>query len=87
MRFIVIGQIGSDAGYWYWDGTHWRHVGGWGTDALADVRVALTIVREASKFKTQGLADAATKVLGDFLSKAVNEHVADAGKGAIAILG
>jgi hypothetical protein len=86
MRYIVIGQVGSDAGYWYWDGSHWRHVGGWGPDALAELRNALSIVQNATKFRTPGLADAATKAVAEFAAKAVNEHIGDAAKGPVTIL-
>jgi len=69
MRYIVIGNIGSDAGYWVWDGTGFHHVGGWGVDRLQEVSAALNIMREASRLQTPGLADAAAKVVSDFLTK------------------
>ena len=43
MQFIVIGNIGSDAGYWVWDGHEWKHVGGWGVEQLAEVTAALNM--------------------------------------------
>jgi hypothetical protein len=75
MRFIVIGNIGSDAGYWVWDGNGWHHVGGWGVEQLAEVSAALSIMREATRLKTPGLADAATK----FVQKQLGAHIKEGG--------
>jgi hypothetical protein len=85
MRYIVIGNIGSDAGYWVWDGKGWHHVGGWGVDRLQEVSAALNIMREASRLKTPGLAEAATQVVSDFLSKELQGHLNE-GSGTV-ILG
>jgi len=78
MRIIVIGRIGSDAGYWYLgaDGK-WHHVGGWTVDALADVRRALTILGESAGFKTPGLANGAAKSVHEFVQKELSTHLGD----------
>jgi hypothetical protein len=79
MRYIVIGNIGSDAGYWVWDGNGWKHVGGWGIDRLQEVSAALNIMREASRLKTPGLADAAAKVVSDFVSRELQGQIKEGG--------
>ena len=84
MRYIVIGNIGSDASYWVWDGHGWRHVGGWGVDRLQEVSAALNIMREASRLKTPGLAESATKVVSEFLNKELQGHLKE-GAGTIII--
>jgi hypothetical protein len=80
MRFIVMGHIGSDAGYWYWDGSGWHHVGGWAVEQLAEFQAAVNIMRESTNFKTPGLAAAATKVVAEFAEKQLGAHIKEAGK-------
>jgi hypothetical protein len=85
MKFIVIGNIGSDAGYWIWDGHEWRHVGGWAVEQLAEVASALNIMREATRLKTPGLAQAAAQSVSDFVNKQLGQHIQ--GSGGVVILG
>jgi hypothetical protein len=82
MKLIVIGQIGSDAGYWYLgpDGK-WHHVGGWGVENLVEVTRALNILSEAARFKTPGLAETVTKGLNEFVQKELGAHLGDQLKG------
>jgi hypothetical protein len=82
MRYLVIGHIGSDAGYWYWDGHGWHHVGGWGIEQLREVRSALNIISESTSFKTPGLAEAATKTVTELVEKHLGSlsHVKQAAK-------
>lgn len=82
MKIIVIGHIGSDAGYWTLENGHWVHHGGWGIDQLADVNRALTILGEAARLKTPGLADLASKSIGEFVQKEIGAHLGDTLKGA-----
>jgi hypothetical protein len=86
--FIIIGNVGSDAGYWVLDGSGLHHVGGWGTDRLAEVRAAVHMLREATQLKTPGLADAATKGLSDFVQRQLADHVKEIGKqgGAVVVI-
>jgi len=84
MKFIVIGNIGSDAGYWYWDGTGWHHVGGWAIEQLAEVSAALTIIRSSTQLKAPGLAEAATKVVAAFVQQQLGAHIKEGG-GAVII--
>ena len=78
MKFIVFGQIGSDAGYWYLgpDGK-WHHVGGWGVDKFVDVNRALDILSQVAKLKTPRLADTVTKELTEFVNKELAGHLGD----------
>jgi hypothetical protein len=87
MHFIVIGNIGSDAGYWVWDGNGWHHVGGWGVDQLAEVSAALNIMRQATQLKTPGLAEAATKTVAEFVQKQLGAHIKGAGAGTVIVMG
>ena len=82
MNIIVVGQIGSDAGYWYLgpDGK-WHHVGGWGVENLVEVTRALTILSEAARFKTPGLAESVSKRLNEFVQKELGAHLGDQLKG------
>ena len=82
MSLIVLGRIGSDAGYWYLgsDGK-WHHVGGWGVDRLVEVSAALNILSEAVTLKTPGLADPVTRGLSEFVTKELNDHLGDRMKG------
>jgi hypothetical protein len=83
MRFIVIGQIGSDAGYWVFENGHWVHHGGWAPEQLLEVSAALNIMRESTKLKTPGLAEAATKVVAEFAEKQLGAQLK--GGGAVII--
>ena len=75
MKLIVIGRIGSDAGYWTFENGHWVHHGGWGIEQLADVTRAMTILGEAARLKAPGLADLASKGLGEFVEKELDAHL------------
>jgi hypothetical protein len=75
MNLIVIGRVGSDAGYWTFENGRWVHHGGWGIEQLADVTRAMTILSEAARLKTPGLADLASKGLGEFVQKELDAHL------------
>jgi hypothetical protein len=75
MKLIVIGSIGSDAGYWVFENGHWVHVGGWGIDQLVEVSRSLAILGQAAQLKTPGLADAVTRELGEAVSKQLSTHL------------
>jgi hypothetical protein len=77
--YVIIGSIGSDAGYWVLDDTGLHHVGGWGTDSLLEVRAGLEVLKASVNLKTPGLANAVaelvTKAIGPEVAKHVgNEH-------------
>lgn len=75
MRLLVIGNVGSDAGYWYHDASGWHHVGGWAPEAMLELRQALSILGETTKLKTPDLANVASKGLVDFVQKQMAGHV------------
>jgi hypothetical protein len=79
MKFIVIGQIGSDAGYWEFVDGHWVHVGGWAPEAVQEFSRAVNIAAQTAALKTPGLADAASRSLMEFAQKAISAHVKGAG--------
>ena len=74
-QLIVIGNVGSDAGYWVWDGHGWKHVGGWAVEQLAEVRNALNIMGQASQLKTPGLSTAVTKTVSDMVTKELGANL------------
>jgi hypothetical protein len=86
MRIIVIGHIGSDAGYWVLGPNGWQHVGGWGVESIAEVRQAMNLLSQMSQLKTPGLANAASKELLNFVEKAVGEHVKGAAGDVIVVM-
>ena len=79
MNFIVIGNIGSDAGYWEWDGHGWKHVGGWASEQLVEVTAALNIMQAAPRLKTPGLAEAATRTVSEFVEKQLKSKIKEGG--------
>jgi hypothetical protein len=64
-------------------------VGGWAVEQLAEVSSALNIMREATRLKTPGLAEAAAKSVSDFVTKQLGQHLKEGGKEgpAVVILG
>ena len=86
MRFIILGPVGTDIGYWYIDGNGvLHHVGGW-ADRLTEFSAAVSIIREAVNLKTPGMAEAAIKSVLSFAESQIKEHVKDAGAGPTVIL-
>jgi hypothetical protein len=81
MKMIVLGKVGSDAGYWSFENGHWVHHGGWGVDSLADVSRSLEILSEAARLRTPGLADSVSKHLSDVVSRELTAHLGDQLKG------
>jgi hypothetical protein len=73
---IIIGHIGSDAGFIIIgpDGKITR-VPGWQPEAMAEVTHALNVVAEAAQLKTPELAHATMKAAMDFVQKELNQHV------------
>lgn len=69
MNFVVLGHVGSDAGYWVFRDGKWVHVPGWQPEILREVTSALRIIAETQQFKTPGLAQTVTKGLTEFVQK------------------
>jgi hypothetical protein len=76
-RYIIIGQIGSDAGYWVLENGHLVHVGGWGVESIREVQAAVAVLKDASRLRTPGLADSVAGVVEKFVSEQLAEHVGE----------
>jgi hypothetical protein len=84
-RLVVIGSIGSDAGYWVLGPDGWHHVGGWQPEALREVARAIEIIAETPALKTPGLANQATKGLFEFVQKELGAHLGE-GTGTVVVV-
>jgi hypothetical protein len=84
--YIVIGNIGSDAGYWVLDDTGLHHVGGWGTGEYAEFCAAVSIISSATKLRTPGLADAAIKSVQSFVQTQLAKQVQGSGKDTVVVV-
>lgn len=83
---IIIGNIGSDGGYTVIDGTGIHHVGGWGAGALAEFTTAVSIMGQASRLKTPGLAEAAVKSVQSFVETQLTQHLKGSGEGTVVVV-
>ncbi len=83
---IIIGNIGSDAGYWVIDDTGIHHVGGWGTGELAEFSSAVNILSQATKLKAPGLAQAAVKSVQSYVETQLAQHVKGSGKDTVVVV-
>jgi hypothetical protein len=86
MQMIVLGHIGSDAGYWVLGPDGWHHVGGWGIEAIAEVQRAVGILAKTPELKTPGLANTVSQSLMKFVQKEVGAHVKDTSGGVIIVV-
>jgi len=86
MRMIVLGNIGSDAGYWVLGPDGWHHVGGWAVESIAEVRQAVNVLAQMPQFKTPGLANTASQELMKFVERSVKEHVKGAAGDVIVVM-
>jgi hypothetical protein len=74
-RYIIIGSIGSDAGYWVLDDTGLHHVGGWGTEAFLEVRAGLEVLKASAQLKTPALAEAVAELVTKAIEPELAEHI------------
>ena len=88
MRLVVIGNIGSDAGYWVLgpDGK-WHHQGGWGIEAVAEVQQAVQILAQTARLKTPGLAEGVSGSLMKFVEKEVGANIKGSTGDVIVVMG
>jgi hypothetical protein len=85
--FIVIGRIGSDAGYTIIDSTGVHHVGGWGVDSLQEFVSAVSVMRECSQLKTPGMAETVAKSVYAFAEGELRKHLGErAGTGDTVVI-
>ena len=54
LRYIVLGNIGSDAGYWVFSNGRWHHVDGWGVESILEVQAGLAVLAAASPAEDPG---------------------------------
>jgi hypothetical protein len=85
-RLIVVGSIGSDAGYWVLGPDGWHHVGGWAPEAMVEMTRAISLLAQAPQLKTPGLANAYSKELMAFVDREISSHVKDTTGGVIVVV-
>ena len=82
---IFIGGGGlTDAGGIIWDGHHFKKVPGWNPEAVLELGNAVKVIGAASRLKTPGLAEAAAKVVSDFVNREIGAH---AKEGNVVVIG
>lgn len=89
MVAIIIGHIGSDAGYWYFgsDGKL-HHVGGWQVEEMADLRNAIAALQGAIQIREPGVAEAVAKAVVPLVERALSKNIhGEAEKGIIIVGG
>ena len=52
-----------------------KRIPGWNPEQLSELTAALNIIREATKLKTPGLAEAAAASVMEFTEKQLSQHV------------
>ena len=89
MALIILGHIGSDAGYWY-VGSDGRlhHVGGWQAEKIAELRSAISILENAVQLKETGVAENITKTVMPLIERELTANMkGQAGENGIIIVG
>ena len=83
---IIIGHIGSDAGYSYIgsDGKI-HHVPGWNPEAMLEFDAALATIRSASQLKAPGIADGVLKSVLPYVQAQVKTYFGAAGEGPVVV--
>ena len=83
---IIMGHIGSDAGYTYIgsDGKI-HHVPGWNPEAMAEFDAAVAIMRSAAQLKTPGLSEAILKSVLPFAQKQISTYFGASGDSAVLV--
>ncbi len=84
---IIIGHIGSDAGYTIIEANgHVIHVPGWGEGGLEDFASALRVIQTASRIKTPGISEGIVRNARAFLEKELATHVKAAPGDSVVLL-
>jgi hypothetical protein len=84
---VIIGHIGSDAGYTWIDAQgHVHHVPGWQPEELREVATAINILSQATAFKTPGLSERVVGVLREFVQGELSSRLKDGGAGGISVI-
>jgi hypothetical protein len=87
MRFVVIGHIGSDAGYWYFDGKGWHHVGGWQIEQAREVSAVLSVLQHAAQIKNPAVAETLTRAVTEVLQNQFGSQLKEGGGGLVIVAG
>ena len=74
VQYIVLGNIGSDAGYWVYRDGHWEHVGGWGVDSLREVQAGLAVLKASIQLRTPELAQSVAELVTKAIGPELTEH-------------
>lgn len=82
VRYIVLGNIGSDAGYWIYEDGHWVHVGGWGIDSIREVQAGLAVLKASTQLKTPELAES----VAELVTRAIGSELAEHTKGGHTVI-
>jgi|HubBroStandDraft_2_1064218.scaffolds.fasta_scaffold3269666_1 hypothetical protein len=85
---IIVGHIGSDAGYTYIDSNGVvHHVPGWAPEQMLEVRAAASVLQSAMEFKTPGMTEATVSAVHEFVKEQLGETFGEKLKdGAVLIL-
>jgi hypothetical protein len=76
IQYIVLGDIGSDAGYWVFRDGQWQHVGGWGVDSIREVQAGLAVLRASTQLRTPELAQSVAELITKAIGSELAEHAA-----------
>jgi hypothetical protein len=74
VQFMVLGNIGSDAGYWVYRDGHWEHVGGWGVDSIREVQAGLAVLKASTQLRTPELAESIAGLVARAIGSELAEH-------------
>jgi hypothetical protein len=77
-HYLVLGNIGSDAGYWVLRDGHWEHVGGWGIDSIREVQAGIAVLKAASQLRTPGVAEEVAALVEKAIGPELAEHAGGA---------
>lgn len=89
MATIILGHIGSDAGYWVIDASgRLHHVGGWQVEEMTDLKNAINALQDAVQIREAGVAEAITRAVVPFVERALTKNIkGEAGEKGIIIVG
>jgi hypothetical protein len=88
MVAVIVGHIGSDAGYWYFgaDGKL-HHVGGWQAEEMADLRNAVSALQDAIQIREPGVAEGVAKAVMPLVERALSKNIQGEAEKGIIIVG
>ena len=82
---VIIGRIGSDAGYVWIDAQgHIHRVPGWNPEAMSEAVRGLAVIREAAQMKDAGVSQALLRTAMQSVQKELEGHVE---QGSVLVVG